>query len=389
MSGPSRLIGLLGALAALAGCQAEERAPAEADAAGERGVAVSEPLPETTGFTATEMGVFDNAWAMEFAPGTDTLFITHVDGRISMRLSDGRVAELGGVPEVEYGGQGGLGDIAFARDYADSHRLFLSWVVRGRGRLRGAVAGTGLVDCEGPDRCSLTQVEVIWRQSPMTTTQGHYAHRLLPSEDGRFVYIASGDRHEQPDAQTTDNNLGKVVRLAVDGSTPSDNPFGNEVWSLGHRNPLGIDFDLQGRLWEVEHGPVGGDELNLVTRGGNYGWPLVSDGAQYDGSAIPAPDTRPDLAAPALSWTPVIAPGDMITYRGDLFHGWRGDLLITGLRSRALVRVRIDGDSAAEVARYPMDDRIRAVAEAPDGALWLIEDGPQGRLLRLFPDDHG
>ena len=189
-------------------------------------------------------------------------------------------------------------------------------------------------------------------------------------------------------------NLGKILRLEDDGRVPEDNPFAGEagvsgqIWSLGHRNPLGMAFDPEGRLWVAEMGPRGGDELNLIIRGANYGYPIVSEGNHYGGREIPDHATRPEFQAPALAWTPVIAPGNLIFYTGDLFPQWRGMALIAGLSAKAVVRVAFDGERAVEVGRLPMRARIRDVAQGPNGALWLLEDGAkgsQGRLLRLTP----
>jgi glucose/arabinose dehydrogenase len=199
------------------------------------------------------------------------------------------------------------------------------------------------------------------------------------------------------------STLGKIVRLRDDGSVPGDNPFVDyfskdalvddegvygQVWSLGHRNPLGLAFDLDGRLLVMEMGPAGGDELNLIKRGANYGYPVVSNGDHYDGRVIPDHDTRPEFEKPLLWWTPVVSPGNLIVYRGSLFPGWRGNALISGLSSKAIVRVELEGDSAREVERYEMGARIRSVVEGPDGALWVLEDergGSGGRLLKLTP----
>ncbi len=182
--------------------------------------------------------------------------------------------------------------------------------------------------------------------------------------------------------------MGKVVVVSVSGGPAGDGAIGGalpDIWSMGHRNILGIDFDAQGQLWEVEHGPKGGDELNLVRRGQNYGWPVRSNGVNYDGSDIPDHSADDGFAKPAVSWTPVIAPGNMIFYTGDLFDGLAGDLLIAGLKTEAIVRVATDGDTARETARYDMDNRIRQIVEGPDGALWVLEDGDGGRLLELRP----
>jgi glucose/arabinose dehydrogenase len=249
---------------------------------------------------------------------------------------------------------------------------------------------------------ALTAVEVVWRQYPKVLGRGHYGHRLLFDEDG-YLWVSSGDRQKFTPAQDMQANLGKMLRLHDDGRIPEDNPFVDyrsedarvddeavygEVWSLGHRNPLGIALDLQGRLWEIEMGPAGGDELNLIERRANYGYPVVSNGDHYDGREIPDHDTRPEFVAPALWWTPVISPGDLMIYRGALFEGWRGDAFAAGLSSRAIVRIRLEGDGARELERYPMGARIRSLEEGPDGALWVLEDergSSRGRLLKLTP----
>jgi glucose/arabinose dehydrogenase len=185
------------------------------------------------------------------------------------------------------------------------------------------------------------------------------------------------------------SNLGKVLRLNDDGTPAAGNPFAAQdgttaqIWSLGHRNVLGLAFDADGRLWEVEMGPRGGDELNLIERGANYGYPIVSNGDHYDGRPIPDHDTHPEFVAPRLSWTPVISPSSLVIYSGDDFPAWRGNALISGLSSQSLVRVALDGDSAREVARYDMGERVREVVQGPDGGLWLLEDGSGGRLLKL------
>jgi glucose/arabinose dehydrogenase len=201
------------------------------------------------------------------------------------------------------------------------------------------------------------------------------------------------------------SNIGKILRLNDDGSVPEDNPFVDylsedpfvddegvygQIWSIGHRNPLGIAFDLDGQLWNMEMGPRGGDELNRVVRAANYGYPVVSNGNHYDGREIPDHDTRPEFNAPAIWWTPVVSPGNLIVYGGQLFSDWRGNALIAGLSSRAIIRVELDGDQAREVERYDMGARIRSVIEGPEGALWVLEDDrrdSQGRLLKLTPKD--
>lgn len=370
---------------ALASCGAETTGDGGAEA-------VSTPAPsagETVGpFSVTEHGNFARPWAAAFEPGTGNLFITEKAGTIRFyQTANGRLGTVSGVPEVDYGGQGGLGDIAFAPDYADSGTIYLTWAEAGEGDTRGAALGRGTLVCEDHDSCEIRNLSVIWRQAPKTTGRGHYSHRIAFSPDGQYMFVASGDRQKLEPAQDTSNTLGTIVRLNLDGTPAAGNPIAAnpEIWSYGHRNILGMEFDPEGRLWDLEHGPAGGDELNLVRRGANYGWPTVSDGDHYSGDAIPDHDTRPEFAKPAVVWTPVIAPGDMIFYSGSMFGDWRGDVIAAGLSSNALVRVEIDGETAREAARYEFGNRLRAVVQGPDGALWVLEDGEDGRLLRLVP----
>ncbi len=342
------------------------------------------------------MGQFDEPWAIRFAPGTAMLFITEKAGKLKvMDTRSGQIATVTGVPSVDYGGQGGLGDVAFlpgeASQPVDGRVIYLSWVEAGEGDTRGAAVGRGVLVCPAISACRIKEFAVIWRQDQKVSGRGHYSHRITFDPNGRHMYIASGERQKMLPAQDLDNNLGKIVRLKLDGAPANENPFearggtAMQVWSYGHRNILGMAWDAAGRLWEVEHGPAGGDELNLVKPGANYGWPLVSNGNHYNGDTIPDHATRPDLAAPALSWTPVIAPSDMLIHSGRMFGAWKGHALITGLSTEALIRVTFDGETAAESARYPMGKRLRSLTEGPDGAIWVAEDGKGARLLKLTP----
>ena len=343
---------------------------------------------------AQDFGTFAEPWAAAFAPGTQMLFLTEKKGAIKVvDTATGKSGTVSGAPTVDYGGQGGLGDIAFlpaeAADTVSKRTVYLSWAEAGDNDTRGAAVGRGTLSCSGLDACAIEGLEVIWRQ-PKVTGRGHYSHRIAISPDGQHLYIASGDRQKMDPAQDTSNNLGSIVRLNLDGTPAAGNPLpaNPELWSWGHRNTLGLAFDAQGNLWNIEHGPAGGDEINLVKPGSNYGWPLVSEGDHYDGKEIPPHSTRPDLAAPAISWNPVIAPGDMIIYRGDLFKAWQGQAVIAAMKPAGLVRVSFDGESAREVGRHTFDKRLREVVEGADGALWVLEDGRgsgTGRLLRLTP----
>ena len=337
-------------------------------------------------FAIAEIASFDRPWAMAFLPD-GRLLVTEKPGSLQLVSGDGRKREVGGVPPVDYGGQGGLGDVVLHPDFADNGVVYLSYAEAGDGNTRGAAVLRATLDV---DAAALRGGEVIWRQVPKVSGRGHYGHRLAFDEDG-YLYVSSGERQKFDPSQDMQSNLGKIVRLHDDGRVPADNPFharggvAAEIWSLGHRNPLGLAFDANGRLWNNEMGPAGGDELNLVVRGANYGYPIVSNGDHYGGGDIPDHDTRPEFAAPAIWWTPVISPSSLIFYDGALFADWQGDAFIGGLSSEALLRIEFDGERAREADRFDMDERIRAVAQGPDGALWLLEDGSGGRLLRLTP----
>lgn len=349
-------------------------------------------------FTVEQVASFDEPWAMTFDDATGVVFVTERKGVLRYRTPDGRAGMVSGVPEVDYGGQGGLGDFILAPGEHDGDLkrrvAYLSWAEAGPGNTRGAAVGKADLVCSPTMDCRLDNLRVIWRQAPKVTGRGHYSHRLAFSPDGRYLFISSGERQKGMPAQDLGSNLGKVVRLLPDGTPAPGNPFAekgapaNQVWSYGHRNMLGLTFDPQGRLWGLEHGPQGGDEINRIKPGLNYGWPLVSNGDNYDGTPIPRHVTRPDLAAPAISWNPVIAPGDFIFYTGDQFPAWKGQALIASFAVPGLVRVRIDGDKGTEEARYPLDNRIREIRQGPDGSIWLLEDGPapdSGHLLKLVP----
>lgn len=352
-------------------------------------------------FDVKAVTAFDEPWAMTFLPD-GRMLVTEKKGNLLIVEQNGdKSRRVSGLPDVDYGGQGGLGDVALHPDYAENSLVYISYAEAGEGAARGAAVIRGVLDA-GPQP-SLTDVEVIWRQYPKVLGRGHYGHRLL-FDDAGYLWISSGDRQKFTPAQDMQANLGKILRLHDDGSVPDDNPFVNyrneepevdeeavydQIWSLGHRNPLGMALDLDDRLWVIEMGPAGGDELNLIERGANYGYPVVSNGDHYDGRTIPDHDTEPQFAEPAAWWTPVISPAYLMVYRGDLFKDWRGDALAAGLSSQAIVRIAVGADgSAEEVARYPMGARIRSVVEGPEGALWVLEDergDSQGRLLKLTP----
>ena len=341
-------------------------------------------------FEVTPIASFEEPWAMSFLPD-GRLLVTEKKGRLLLVTQDGeKSTPLPGVPDVDYGGQGGLGDVVLHPDFASNGLVYMSYVESGKGNTRGAAVARAKLTLQG-NGGELNDLEVIWRQSPKVSGKGHYGHRILFSADG-YLYISSGERKKFDPAQDMRQNLGKIVRLHHDGSVPDDNPFSDrggvtaQIWSLGHRNPLGIAFDEQGRLWSVEMGPRGGDELNLVLRGENYGYPTVSYGDHYKGKKIPDHETRPEFVEPKIWWTPVISPGGLMFYSGDLFPAWKGNAFIAGLSSKLLLRIMIDGDSASEAERFDMNKRIRAVKQGPNGAIWLLEDRDGGRLLKLIPE---
>jgi len=344
-------------------------------------------------FDTETIATFNEPWAMTFLPD-GRLLVTEKKGRLLLVSQDGRTTtNIAGVPEVEYGGQGGLGDIVLHPDFTGNSIVYVSYAEAGERNTRGAAVARARLVLDD-DGGILDDVEVIWRQVPKVRGRGHYGHRLLFDAAG-YLFISSGERQKFDPAQDMQSNLGKIIRLHDDGSVPVDNPFADQggvaaqIWTLGHRNPLGIAFDAQGQLWNVEMGPRGGDELNRVVRGENYGYPIVSNGNHYSGRKIPDHDTRPEFAEPATWWTPVITPGGFIIYDGDLFPDWTGNGLAAGLSSKLLVRVEFDGVTAREAQRFDMGKRMRAIRQGPNGAIWMLEDKKGARLLKLTPRPAG
>jgi glucose/arabinose dehydrogenase len=341
-------------------------------------------------FQVQAIATFDEPWAMTFLPGSGGALITERPGRL-VWWANGRAVPVAGVPKVDYGGQGGLGDVVVHPGFASNNLVYLSWVEAGEGDTRGAVVGRGrLVQQGGAAR--LEGVQVIWRQSPKVEGRGHYGHRLAFGPDNK-LYISNGDRQKFDPAQDMTGTLGKVVRINDDGSVPADNPWANrggataQLWTLGHRNILGLAFNGQGQLWSHEMGPKGGDEFNLIERGSNYGYPIVSNGAHYDGRDIPDHSTRPEFNAPEITWNEV-SPAGLMIYSGSLFPRWGGNAFLGGLSGQTLIRVAINGNTAREAERWPMNARIREVEQGADGAIYVLEDernGSGGRLLRLTP----
>jgi len=343
-------------------------------------------------FKVTELTRFDEPWAMTFLPD-GRLLVTEQAG--ALRLYDPKrnsAGSISGVPAVVHAGQGGLGDVVLHPDFARNQLVYLSYAEAGAGGTGAAVARARLVLGNSGDG-ALQDLKVIWRQTPKKSGNGHFGHRIAFDRDG-MLWISSSERQKFDPAQDMNTNLGKIVRLNDDGTVPIDNPFANrggvsaQIWTLGHRNILGLAFDAQGQLWAHEMGPQGGDELNRIEKGANYGYPIVSNGDHYDGKPIPDHNTRPDFRAPVISWNPVISPAGFIIYNGDLFPQWQGNGFIGGMSSQSLVRIEFSGDTAREAERFDMQRRIREVEQGPDGAIWLLEDGKSestGWLLKVTP----
>jgi len=378
--GPSRLLWQAGLLlsAATAAC----------------GQATTQAAP-TSGppFTVHEVAKFSTPWAMAFLPGSGVALskmalLTEKEGKLWLvDTATGKRRAVAGVPAVHVAGQGGLGDVVVHPDFAANRRVYLSYVEKGAGG-SGAALGYGTLDAGGT---RLTSFKTIWRQSPKVGGNGHFAHRIAFGRDGT-IFLSSGEREKMTPAQDLRNDLGKILHLTAEGSPAEGNPFNDRragstrnprIWSYGHRNILGLAFAPDGRLWASEMGPEGGDELNLIVRGRNYGWPVASNGSHYDGRAIPDHRAGDGFESPKVFWSQSISPGGLLIYSGNRFAGWKGDALVPALSGEALIRIDINGERATKANQWPMNARIRAVDQGPDGSVYLIED--RGRLVRLDP----
>ncbi len=336
-------------------------------------------------FTVTEVARFDAPWAMTFLPGGDML-VTEKSGTMKW-LSKGVVKDVAGLPKVDDEGQGSLGDVLAAPDFAATGMVYLSWSEPGDGG-NGVAVGRAKLVLDGNPR--LEGLTVIWRQTKVADAIYHYSQKLAFSPDGQYLFVTAGERNQKTPAQDVTTDLGKILRLLPDGRPAPGNPFAGQgghaaaVWSYGHRNVYGLAFTPDGRLWEDEMGPKGGDELNLIVAGHNYGWPIVSNGSDYDDTDIPDHSTRPEFEAPKAWWNPSISPSSLMIYTGDTFPQWKGDAFIGALSGQALIRVDIDGANATKADQWDMETRIRDVEQGPDGKIYLLEDG-DGRLLKLSP----
>lgn len=334
----------------------------------------------------------EHPWAVEPLPGGD-LLVTERPGRIRIVSAAGTTGEpIAGVPAVDAGGQGGLLDVALSPDFGSDRTIYWSYSEPRRGGNATSVA-RGVLSA---DRGRLDQVRVIFRALPTYDGNNHFGSRLAFGPDG-MLYITLGDRSDaqmRPQAQQLDSHMGKTLRIAPDGSVPQDNPFVGEagarpeIWTLGHRNIQAAAFDPQGRLWEVEHGTRGGDELNLLEKGKNYGWPLQAYGEEYSGQPIGGAATaRSGFEQPVYYWDPVIAPSGAQFYTGDAFPAWRGSLFIGSLKDRMLVRLVLENDRVTGEEHLLADrgQRVRDVRQGPEGALYLVTDEGNGELWRIGP----
>jgi len=333
-----------------------------------------------------------NPWGMAFLPD-GRLIVTERLGRMRLVGKDGRVSPpLGNVPTVAASRQGGLLDVALSPDFATSKLVYVSYAeLREEGGSATTVARARLV-FEG-DSGRLDDLKVIFRQQPSALGPQHFGSRLVFARDGN-LFVTLGERNQPAKAQDLGTHYGKVVRIRPDGSVPADNPFAGkagarpEVWSYGHRNiQAAAIHPATGKLWTVEHGARGGDEVNIPLRGRNYGWPVITYGVDYTGFRIGEGTAKAGMEQPIYYWDPSIAPSGMAFYTGNLFPEWRGNLFVGALRARALHRLVLDGERivAEEVLLRDLGERIRDVRSGPDGALWLLNDGPEGRVLRLVP----
>lgn len=372
------------------GCHAQDNTSSEqAKSQGQAnsGTPTSNTAQVQQAYKVNNIAQFNEPWAI-ISLKDGRLLITERRGRLYLfDPKSKKKTEIKGAPKVAYGGQGGLGDVAPHPDFERNQWVYLSYAEQGQGGY-GAVVVRGKLDLT-KNTPQLTQIKKIWTQVPkFSSGQGHYGHRIIFGSDGK-LWISSGERQQFNPAQDMKSNAGKIIRLNDDGSVPSDNPFMNQgeiakqIWSLGHRNPLGLAFDPQGQLWVIEMGPKGGDELNKVLKGKNYGYPIVSNGDHYDGKPIPDHSTRPEFEAPAIDWTPVISPSSLMFYTGSVFPQWQNKAITTGLSSKAIVIIDTTQQPVKEVQRLDMKARIRGVIQAQDGGIWVIEDGPQARLLKL------
>ena len=383
-------------------------------------VNIGAQAPETSvPFAMTQVASFKLPWRIAFLPD-GRMLVTEKAGPIWLVTQAGAKTPVANPPAVLFGGQGGMLGIFLSPHYAADHSVYLTYSEPGDGGSSLALAKARL--SIGKDAASLDGLQVIWRDGERGKG-GQFGAQVAFAPDGKSLFLTVGDRQRFIPAQDPNQPLGKILHLTLDGKPAPGNPMAGKVgaasvpvidpasdtekaktapvvrtysfpgpnlspaetWSTGHRTPYGMAFAPDGRLWEVEHGPRGGDELNLIEPGKNYGWPLVSYAVNYNGVPIPSPDTRPDLTKPVLYWTPIIAPGNITFYKGAMFPKWQGSALVGGLGTQSLNRIVITGAAAKSAERWNVGHRIRDVEVAPDGAVWMIEDADPGGLFRVTP----
>jgi glucose/arabinose dehydrogenase len=374
-------------------------------------------------FTMTQVATFSLPWRIAFLPD-GRMLVTEKTGPVWLVTQAGAKTPIANVPPVLHQGQGGMLGVYVSPRYATDNNVYLTYSEPGDGGSSLAMARAKLTigGTAASPTASLDGLQVIWRQMPKGRG-GQFGAAIAFSPDGQHLFLSVGDRQRMTPAQDPEQELGKILRLTLDGKPAPGNPGAGktgapsvpliappqdteiaktapvlstytfpspnltpaEVWTSGHRTPYGLAFAPDGRLWEVEHGPRGGDELNLIEPGKNYGWPLVAYAMNYNQTPIPHPDTRPDLTKPVIYWTPVIAPGSLTFYKGAMFPQWQGSALVGGMGTHTLNRITFNGASATAAERWPVGHRIRDVAVAPDGAVWLVEDANPGGLYRVTP----
>jgi glucose/arabinose dehydrogenase len=333
-----------------------------------------------------------NPWGLTFLPDGRAL-VTERPGQLRIVGKDGKLSEpVAGVPAVAAVGQGGLLDVALSPDFARNNLVFLSFAEpRGPGGSSTSVARGRLVEDGGKAR--LEDVKIIFRQEPARAGGFHFGSRLVFARDGN-LFITTGERNLKTPSQDLTNHIGKVLRVTPDGAVPPDNPFLKdknvrpEIWSYGHRNAQGAALHPQtGKLWVIEHGPRGGDEINVTEAGKNYGWPVIGYGVDYSGARLHESTHKEGMEQPIYHWTPSIAPSGALFYTGDAFPGWKGSLFTGALARTSLVRVELDGEKVLREERLleQLNIRVRDVRQAPDGTVWLLTDARNGKILKLVP----
>jgi len=372
-------------------------------------------------FTLTKVADFKLPWKIAFLPD-GRMVITEKVGPMWLVTQSGEKTPIDKVPAVLYQGQGGMLGVFLSPKYATDHSLYLTYAEPGEEQ---GTSGLALARARlniGQGTASLEDLQVLWRDLPKGRG-GQFGAQVVFTPDG-YLFLSVGDRQRMTPAQDPNTEVGKILRLTLDGKPAPGNPFAGktggperplinpprntevaktapvistykvegpnlapaETWTIGHRTPYGLAYAPDGRLWEVEHGPRGGDELNLIEPGKNYGWPLVSYAVNYDGVPIPSPDTRPDLQKPVIYWTPIIAPGNLIFYKGAMFPQWNGSALMSGIATQSINRIVFDGKGGATPAeRWTVGHRARDIEVGPDGALWLVEDANPGGLYKITP----